>query len=60
MLRSTDFKHVSTKLAPSDIFKYFLAISPWRLVISSPKLVINLPRTYEKLHCKGEPYRFSG
>ena len=22
--------------------------------------VMNLPRTYEKLHCKGEGYRFSG
>ena len=25
-----------------------------------PKIVINLPRTCEKLHCKGEPYWFSG
>ena len=25
-----------------------------------PKNVINLPRTYEKLPCKGEQYRFSG
>ena len=25
-----------------------------------PKIVINLPRTYEKLHFKGESYRFSG
>ena len=28
--------------------------------VPSPKIVRNLPRTYEKLHCKGEPYRFSG
>ena len=25
-----------------------------------PQKVINLPRTYEKLPCKGVPYRFSG
>ena len=24
----------------------------------SPKKVINLPRTYKKLPCNGEPYRF--
>ena len=37
--------------------KFFLGvISLRRVVVPSPKLVINLPRTYEKLHCKGEPY----
>ena len=30
------------------------------LVVPSLKIVINLPRTYEKLHNKEEPYRFSG
>ena len=25
----------------------------------SPKMVINLSKTYEKLSCKGEPYQFS-
>ena len=30
------------------------------MVAPSPKIVINLTRTYEKLHCKGEIYRFSG
>ena len=30
----------------------------WRLDIPSPKIVINLSWTYEKIHCKGEPYRF--
>ena len=25
--------------------------------VSVSKIVINLPRTYEKLQCKGEPYR---
>ena len=32
-------------------------ISFWRLL--ALKIVLNLSRTYEKLHCKGEPYRFS-
>ena len=27
--------------------------------ILSPKIVINLNRTYKKPHCKGEPYKFS-
>ena len=31
-------------------------ISHGRLVVPSPKIVINPPRTYEKLSCKGEPY----
>ena len=26
----------------------------------SPKIVINLPKFYKKLHCKGDPYWFSG
>ena len=30
-----------------------------RVVVPSPKLVINHPRTHEKLPCKGEPYQFS-
>ena len=28
-------------------------------VVSYPKIIINLPRTYGKLQCKGETYRFS-
>ena len=36
------------------------AISLGRVAVPSPKIIIKLPRTYEKLHCKGEPYRFSG
>ena len=28
-------------------------------MVFSPKLVKNFPRTYEKLHCKGESYRFT-
>jgi hypothetical protein len=40
---------------------YFLGvISPRAVVVLSPKIVINLTRSYEKLKCKGEPYRFSG
>ena len=29
-------------------------------VVIYPKIVVNLSRTFEKLHRKGEPYRFSG
>ena len=36
------------------------AIPLWNVVFPSPKIVIKLPRTYEKLPCKGEPNRFSG
>ena len=35
------------------------AISLGRVVIPSPRIAINLPRTNKKLHCKGESYRFS-
>ena len=28
----------------------------WGAVVPSPKIAMNLPRTYAKLHCKGEPY----
>ena len=38
---------------------FFLgAISLGRVVVPFLKIVKNLPRTYEKLLCKGEPYRF--
>ena len=30
------------------------------VMVPSPKIVINLPMTYEKLSCKIELYRFSG
>ncbi len=39
-----------------NFFIFFLG----RVVVRSPKIVINLPGTYEKLPCKGEPDRFSG
>ena len=29
-------------------------------VVPSRKIIINLLRTYEKLHYKGEPYQFRG
>ena len=32
----------------------------WEGGVALPKIAINLPRTFEKLHCKGEPYRFNG
>ena len=35
---------------------FFRAIHLGRVVVPSPKIVMNLPRTYEKLHCKGEPF----
>ncbi len=38
----------------------FFVISLRRVVALSPKIVIKLPGTYEKLHCKGEPDRLSG
>ena len=38
----------------------FFVISLERVVVSSPKIVINLLRTYEKLPCKGEPVRIMG
>ena len=30
------------------------------LVVPSPKIVMNLTRTYADLHCKVEPYRLGG
>ncbi len=30
------------------------AISPGRMVVPFPQIVINLPTTYEKQHCKGD------
>ncbi len=35
-----------------------VAISLGRVVLPSPKIVINLPGTYEKVPCKGEPDRY--
>ena len=35
-------------------------ISLGRVVLPSPKIVINLPRTNEKVHYKGETHWFSG
>ena len=44
------------------VVDYFFpwAISLWRVETLYPKIVINYPKTYEKLHCKGEPYRITG
>ena len=41
-------------------FFFLEVISLGTVVVPSPKIVINLPRTYEELPCKGESYRFSG
>ena len=38
---------------------YFFKISLGR-VVPSPQITIKLPMTYEKLHCRGEPYQFNG
>ena len=45
-----------------NIFKIsiFFVISLGRVVLPSPKIFINLPGSYEKLPCQGEPDRFSG
>ena len=45
--------------APLTCVLVFVGNFSWMLVVLSPKIGINLPRTYEKLHCKVEPYRFS-
>ena len=51
------------------LYKYL--INPWflenktmvisfgRVVVPYPKIIINLSRNYEELHCKGETYRSS-
>ena len=39
---------------------FLVAISLWRLVVPSPKIVKNFHMNFEKLPCKGEPHRFSG
>ncbi len=63
---STCFPNYNKQTYPllTNSFKgcdFFLgAISLGRMIKSSPKIVVNLAKTYEKLHCKGEPYRFSG
>ena len=36
-----------------------MVISFGRVVVPSPKIIINLSSAYEELHCKGEPYRAS-
>ena len=52
---------VSKRKSEKKIWVIFLGeISLRRVVIPSPKIVVNLSRTGKKLHCKGEPYRISG
>ena len=50
----------ASKVKKMDRGYFLVAISLERKVIPTSKTVINLPRTYEKLQCKGEPFRFSG
>ena len=54
------FKSMVRSVVYKKKFGGFVAISIGRVVVPSSKIAINLPRTYEKLHNKGEPYRFSG
>ena len=37
----------------------FLSISKGKVVLPSPKIVLNLPGTYKKLPCKGEADRLA-
>ena len=55
MLRSA----VSKKY-PLGVALNFFIITLGSVLVPSPKIAINLPRTYEKPHCKREPYRFCG
>ena len=41
-----------------DCLLFLRVISLGRVVLPSPRIVINLPRAYKKLHCKGESYCF--
>ena len=38
----------------------FLGLNLGRVMVPLPKIVVNLPRNYEKLPCKEDPYQFSG
>ena len=50
----------SSLLLILDLKRKIRGISIRRLVVPCLKIFINPPRTYEKLHCKEEPYWFSG
>ena len=52
MLRAVDLRSFSILVLKSRV-KGPISLK----VITSPLIVINLPWTYEKLHCKEEPYR---
>ena len=44
-----------TLVSKNENKSFFLgAVSLWRVVVPFLKIVINLPRTNEKLHCKGD------
>ena len=60
MLRSAVYQEISkTPLCGASFIKLdFLAISFGRVVVPSNKIVINIPRTYEKLTCQREPNWF--
>ena len=47
-------------LAAKPLVFFSVTIYLGRFVVTSPKIFINLARTYEKPHCKGVPHPFSG
>ena len=54
---------IATVAPTGELFNLYLfsrAFSHKKVVVPSLKIAINLPRTYKKLHFKGEPYRISG
>ena len=59
MLRSAVYQKISARQR-FIYFLGFLAIYLGSVVVPLPKIALNLHRTYEKLHCKERPNRFSG
>ena len=61
-----DFEVVGVEFNPTPFFYFSFKKKKMATLkkisgrVPSPKIVINLPKTYEKLHCKREPYRFIG
>ena len=51
--------HPNNILTVTVTFTKVVVLEGW-IELPSPKIVINLPLTFEKLHGKGEPYQLSG
>ena len=59
MLKKKNF--FNSVVQKNVVESFFLgAISLGRIVVTTPKMVINLSRTYEKLNGKENDIRFSG